>query len=227
MKTIAQTTIQCRSARHKVTLLEDGSVLCGCGESAIEQGEMIVGRILLGSPTAALPASGCAGLVGLIMMSDSLVAHVRGSDKERAPAWKDAYGAYYKNPVLVAALDRAENAMPERLAVKKALADAVRSTKIKLAMGKREFDATFKAIWDVPLADLGDSCVAADNSDRWSVPYMPGWLEAIGSKGLAVVDGKVVCGRDANTFFAVDTYSNFEGFVVRKFKLVGKRLKPC
>lgn len=226
MKVIAKTKIACAGARpaafHTVELLDDGSVRCGCA-NAVAQAEMFSGRLLLGA--SASIERGCAALAAVTLNASMLVESIVGAEGADMGQWKTPLDWYRLNPILLAALERAEAALHERTAVKKALIEAVEAVGYKRGMSKGDFRKTFKALWDVPVDSMDGLSVAAYSGDRWAVPYMPGWKEQIADKGLAVVDGKVVCGKTADSFFAIDPYPDSdEGYFVREFNLRGKKL---
>ncbi len=228
MKTIASTKIQCTSGkRHAVRLLADGSLTCDCADGA-ERGGMLAGRIMLGL-SAVDGARGCGALIALAQGATSLVQLVRGTKNPDYGLWHELVHAYGKNPVFVAALDRAERADPLRATTRQLLLESTERAGYHCTLGKRRFRDEFRAFWDVGEEELGNFVVSTFDDDPWGVPYAPDWKEQIADKGLAVIDGKLVCGRsseDSTIFYAVTPHERHSAHWVRPHRMVrGKKLK--
>lgn len=228
-KICAATKIQCPASkqRHSVVLYDDGSTTCDCPEGAV-RGSSLAGRILLGAP-APDGVRGCGALIALAEGASSLLQLDRGTDSPNYGPWGELVFAYGKNPVYRAALDLAEEACPERPKVRQVLLDHVESAGYKHKLGKLRFRTEFKTLWDVPatVECMDKLLVSAFDDDPWSVPYQPNWKEQICDKGLAVVDGKVVCGRsaeDPSILFAITKHEAGQAHWVRQHKLRGRRL---
>lgn len=225
---IATTKISCPAVngkRHAVTLHADGSYTCDC-ENGVERGVAFAGRVLLGmKPPEGV--RGCGALVALAQSARSLLPLVRGSQLPDYGLWGELVFAYGKNPVFKAALDRVEREDPERAVVKRLLLEACERAGYRHALGKRRFRDEFRAHWDQPTGDLEGFMVSTFDDDPWHVPHQVGWKAQIADKGLAVLGGKVVCGRsteDPTIFYAVAPHENGQGHWVRAHRLAGKRL---
>lgn len=224
--TIAKTSIVCEHAgkiatKHLVELLGDGSVRCACSE-APARAELLTGEFMLGKTTGA-PKLGCVALAALTLNADSLLEQVVGAVQPNLGPWKAMFEKYRHNPVFKAAIERAEEARADRSEIKSALMAAIEKS-YKTGLGKKDFRAQFMALWDVPVGDMHDLSVCAFSGDRWAVPYMPGWKERIADEGLAVIDGKVVCGRSGDAFYAIVKYPAGDGYIVRKHVRDGNKL---
>ena len=229
MKTIATTKIQCPASkqRHAVTIRQDGSAVCDC-DNGVERGQFLAGRIALGMPPPE-GVRGCGALIAMIDGADSLLRLDRGTFCPEYGPWGELVFAYGKNPVYRAALDLAERKHPERIETRRLLVEAAERAGYRHKLGKRRFRDEFKAIWDVPatVEALDKFIVSAFDDDPWMVPYMPGWKEQISDKGLAVVSGKLVCGRsveDPNVLYAVTVHEHGEAHWVRPHRLSRGRL---
>ena len=206
MKTSTKIVCPNDTKRHEVTLHDDGSVTCGCA-NGVERGLSYAGRLTLGMPPIE-GARGCAVLVALVEAAPSLLKIREGQQFPHYGSWDESVFAYGKNPVYLAALERAAKAMPERAEVKQLLMETAERAGYQHSLGKRRFRAEFRAIWDVPATAeaLENFAVSCFDDDGWNVPYVPGWKEEIFDKGLALVDGKLVVGRsaeDQDVLFAV------------------------
>lgn len=231
MKIIASTKIACPvagSKRHNVSLMEDGTLTCDCRD-AVERGGSLAGRILLGLPPTD-GARGCGALAALVEGAPTLLRLVRGTHRPKYGAWEELVFAYSVNPIFRAALDQAERTHePTRASIRKLAMEYIEKAGYRHSLGKVRFRDSFRALWDVPVNDdLDRFIVSSFDDDPWSVPYMPGWKEQIADEGLAVVDGKFVCGRsaeDPKTLYAITTHEYGEAHWVRPHRLGrGKRL---
>jgi hypothetical protein len=231
VKIIASTKIACPAAgskRHAVSLTEDGYLTCDCPDGVV-RGSSLAGRLLLGMPYPE-GARGCGALVALAEGAGTLLPLARGTHRPKYGPWEELVFAYQSNPVFIAALDLAERAQPERAEIRKLVLGHVESAGYRCTLGKRRFRDEFMALWDVPVnGDLDKFIVSSFDDCPWSVPYMPGWKEQIADKGLAVVDGKFVCGRspeDPSILYAITMHEWGEAHWVRPHKLLrGKRLQ--
>lgn len=232
MKIIASTKIACPVAgtkRHAVAIAEDGSLHCDCRDAA-ERGGALAGRIMLGLPPTD-GARGCGALAALVDGAATLLPLVRGTHRPKYGAWEELIYAYSTNPVFCAAIAHAERTHePTRAPVRQAVIDYIERAGYRHSFSKRGFRDNIRALWDVPVNDdLDRFVVSAFDDCPWSVPYMPGWKEQIADEGLALVDGKFVCGRsteDPNILYAITMHEHGEAHWVRPHRLGrGKRLK--
>jgi hypothetical protein len=230
VKVLASTKILCPNEpqrRHSVVLYEDGSATCDCPNGR-ERGASLAGRLLLGLPYIE-GARGCGALVAMVDGASTLLPLARGSKLPEYGPWGEPVFAYGKNPVYLAALDLAERAQPERAEIKKLVLENVERAGYRHTLGKRRFREEFRVVWDVPVnAQLGRFMVACFDDDVWHVPYMPGWKEQIADEGLALVDGKFVCGRspeDPSIVYAIVPGEQDNEHWVRPHRLARGRLK--
>jgi hypothetical protein len=232
VKIIASTKIACPvagSKRHTVTITDDGTLHCDCRDAA-ERGGALAGRIMLGLPPTD-GARGCGALAALVDGASTLLPLVRGTHRPKYGAWEELVFAYSGNPIFRAALDLAERIHePTRAPVRKLVTEYVERASYRHSLGKLRFRESLRALWDVPVNDdLDKFIVSAFDDQPWSVPYMPGWKEQIADMGLALVDGKFVCGRspaDPNILYAIVEHEHGEAHWVRPHRLGrGKRLK--
>jgi len=232
VKTLASTLIACPTAggnkRHDVTLREDGRVVCACAD-ARERGASLVGRLLLGLPPID-GARGCAALAALVEGASGLVRLARGTHRPKYGAWEELVFAYSANPVYRAALDLAERARPERAELRSLVLANVERAGYRHGLGKRNFRSSMRALWDVPVDDQLDMFVVSNfNDDPWNVPYQANWKKDVFDEGLAVVDGRFVCGRspeDPSILYAITRHEHDDAHWVRTHRLCrGKRLE--
>jgi hypothetical protein len=232
VKIIATTKIACPVAgtkRHAVTLHEDGSLHCDC-QDAQERGGALAGRIMLGLPPTD-GARGCGALAALVDGAATLLPLVRGTHRPKYGAWEELVFAYSENPIFKAAIARAEaQHEPTRAPIRKLVLEYIERAGYRHSLGKLRFRENLRALWDVPVNDdLDKFIVSAFDDHPWSVPYMPGWKEQIADEGLALVDGKFVCGRsteDPNILYAITMHEHGEAHWVRPHRLGrGKCLK--
>jgi len=215
MAALTQTThIHCSGARHAVSLREDGTVVCPDCPDALDLGAALAGQLMLGGTGG---VRGCAGLVALVHGAPGLARELRGSKEPRYGVWRPLVEAYRTNRVFLHAVDRVEEARwPLHERVRSALLDV----DLGHGLGRRQFDDRLRFMWDVPVSDLTKYVVASFSDDRWDVPYAPDW-SVLADSGAAVIDGRFVCGRDADgTVYAITKHPDDEAWWVMPHQMV-------
>lgn len=232
MKTVATTKIECPNTnrgRHEVSLMSDGSIVCACSDG-VAAGSAYAGRLMLGMPPIS-GVRGCAVLAAVAQSAAVILPKLRSVPRiddgvSFLGGWHESVVAYQKNPVFLAAIAQAEAAQPERKQIHKTILAAAERAGYRHALGKRRFAQEFRTYWDTPIGQLDRFPVSSFDDDAWGVPYMPGWLDAVGER-QAIVDGKVVCAIDDGFVYAITRNEDFGGNMhwIRRFKRSGAKLR--
>lgn len=223
---LASSSILCTDTpthqRHRVTVYDDGSVSCDCGDRAIEEARRLGAAVTLGS--ANVLRRSCTGLLAFVTVGLPRLVATRAEQTGEWGAWKSAWDAYCTNglvrEVYVDLVYKRDAEHAETLKVaRRAL---VSCAKYRDGMSRRDFadEVCFVPNGEVKVG----ATVALYSSDAWKVPLQTDWLESVG-KAKPVIDGRFVVGVSEHPGFvyAIDG-TNDTGFEIREFALVNGKL---
>lgn len=225
-KVLGTTNILCTDnpthQRHRVTVYEDGSVSCDCGEHAATEARRLGAAVTLGSVN--LMRRSCTGLLAFVTVGLPRLIAARADQTGEWGAWKSAWDAYCTNGLVREVfVDLAHKRDEEHAETLKVARRALLScAKYRDGMSKRDFadEVCFLPDGEVKVG----ASVALYSSDAWKVPLQHDWLESVG-KAKPVIDGRFIVGVSEHPgfLFAIDG-SNDEGFEIREFALVNGKL---
>lgn len=199
-----KTRIQCKEgAFHVVEFDDDWNLVSATCDDAEKRASRMAAVMSLGGRSRAIK-HGCAALVALLRhgLSQALDSANFGEDVDFG-GWEDIYIRYENNKLTKHRLGQ--------------LIGAARAAYPEIGEAERAFfscryrpDLDAEDRRDLTSFRPNDACdvgtvVGYDQYDPWVVPLQKGWLENVGEQGLAIVDGRFVCGvKEKGKLLVVD-----------------------
>lgn len=210
--------------KHYVCYYADGTVTCGCGESAIESAARAGALVRLGGPEptertcASLACFLTSTLPGLIGRDD----HATVPDANRTVPvddWRSSEGwkSYSSLAVTQDVYGFIQSQDPRAKARSVATKEILKCKSYRDGMTRDDFA---EELYFSNAEPSEGAQVAAFSSDTWSIPLATDWLESVAKKGLALFKGMFVVAVENESLLAI-AGSNDEGFVIKRFSLGG------
>lgn len=191
--------------KHYVCYYADGTVTCGCGESAIESAARAGALVRLGGsePTERT----CASLACFLM--STLPGLIGSDDWQNSEGWK----SYSSLAVTQDVYGFIQSQDPRAKARSVATKEILKCKSYRDGMTRDDFAEELH----FSNADPSEGTqVAAFSSDTWSIPLATDWLESVAKKGMALFKGMFVVAMENESLLAI-AGSNDEGFVIKRF----------
>lgn len=199
-----KTRIQCRdNAFHVVEFDDEWNLVSATCKDAGSRAARMAGVMSLGGRSRAVK-KGCAALIGLIRYGiPQSVRSVAIGEEIYFKGWEEIYIQYEENKLTKARMEDLFDEDAQRFPEVEAAEKAFFSCRYRPDQDDqdREDLTTF-----VPHAscDVG-TVVGYDQYDPWVIPLQEGWLENVGERGLATVNGRFVCGvKEKGKLLVVD-----------------------
>lgn len=228
-KIVAKTTILCGHQRHRVLLLDDGTLRSEHCAHAVQEAKRLGALASLGGHIGEV--RGCAGLIALCSIGlPSLIERRGATQVQHLGVWIQTFILYEQNSitkmVMAACADRRDAKHREALQVARTALLCTQSVRRYWPGRSADDESPADLVEFIPESDVYPGQIVAESPwSQWTVPLQKDWLESIG-KAKPFLDGHFLIGYPADKpgfFFGLERED--DGVIrVREFALINGKL---